>query len=169
MLKDTLLTLLSIPGPSGSEGACADYIEETVRPYVDPIDRDVMGNLICIKHAAEGARRVMLTAHMDEIGFIVTAIEERGFLRVTNIGGVNPKVTTASHVVMKSGAQGVLFTEAGSPNDALFIDIGASSKEEAEKKAQVGDWAVVRGVVSDMGDKIAAPYLDDRSGCAVLI
>ena len=111
----------------------------------------------------------MLTAHMDEIGFIVTAIEERGFLRVTNIGGVNPKVTTASHVVMKSGAQGVLFTEAGSSNDALFIDIGASSKEEAEKKAQVGDWAVVRGVVSDMGDKIAAPYLDDRSGCAVLI
>ena len=169
MLKDTLLTLLSIPGPSGSEGACADYIEETVRPYVDQIDRDVMGNLICIKHAAEGARRVMLTAHMDEIGFIVTAIEERGFLRVTNIGGVNPKVTTASHVVMKSGAQGVLFTEAGSSNDALFIDIGASSKEEAEKKAQVGDWAVVRGVVSDMGDKIAAPYLDDRSGCAVLI
>ena len=169
MLKDTLLTLLSIPGPSGSEGACADYIEETVRPYVDQIDRDVMGNLICIKHAAEGARRVMLTAHMDEIGFIVSAIEERGFLRVTNIGGVNPKVTTASHVVMKSGAQGVLFTEAGSSNDALFIDIGASSKEEAEKKAQVGDWAVVRGVVSDMGDKIAAPYLDDRSGCAVLI
>ena len=169
MLKDTLLTLLSIPGPSGSEGACADYIEETVRPYVDQIDRDVMGNLICIKHAAEGARRVMLTAHMDEIGFIVTAIEERGFLRVTNIGGVNPKVTTASHVVMKSGAQGVLFTEAGSSNNALFIDIGASSKEEAEKKAQVGDWAVVRGVVSDMGDKIAAPYLDDRSGCAVLI
>ena len=121
MLKDTLLTLLSIPGPSGSEGACADYIEETVRPYVDQIDRDVMGNLICIKHAAEGARRVMLTAHMDEIGFIVTAIEERGFLRVTNIGGVNPKVTTASHVVMKSGAQGVLFTEAGSSNDARSV------------------------------------------------
>ena len=56
MLKDTLLTLLSIPGPSGSEGRLRGLYRKTVRPYVDQIDRDVMGNLICIKHAAEGAR-----------------------------------------------------------------------------------------------------------------
>ena len=72
-------------------------------------------------------------------------------------------------MVLASGAQGVLFAEAGSDPISLFIDVGASSREEAGKKAQIGDWAVVRGVVSDMGDRLAAPYMDDRCGCAVLM
>lgn len=169
MLKDTLLKLLEIPGPSGYETACADYIESEMRPYVDEIRRDVMGNLICVKKGTGAGKRILVAAHMDEIGFIVTAIEEKGFLRVSNIGGIHPQVTQGSHVVLKSGAQGVLFCEAGSEKNAMFIDVGASSREEAESKAQVGDWAVVRGVVSDMGNRIAAPYMDDRSGCAVLM
>ncbi|MGN1251194.1 MAG: M42 family metallopeptidase [Candidatus Spyradocola sp.] len=167
MLKKTLLKLLTIPGPSGYESACADYIESEMKPFVDTIARDVMGNLICTKKGS-GGKRIMLTAHMDEIGFVVTAIEERGFLRVTTLGGVNPKITLASHVTLKSGAPGVLFQESGSEGQ-LFIDVGASSREEAEALAQIGDWAVVRGTISDMGSRIAAPYLDDRSGCAVLM
>ena len=167
MLKETLLKLLTIPGPSGYESACADYIEAEMKPYVDTIARDVMGNLICTKKG-KGGKRIMLTAHMDEIGFVVTAIEEKGFLRVTTLGGVNPKVTLASHVTLKSGAPGVLFQESGSEGQ-LFIDVGASNREEAEALAQVGDWAVVRGAISDMGNRVAAPYLDDRSGCAVLM
>lgn len=169
MLKDTLLKLLTIPGPSGFEGACADYIESEMRPCADEIRRDVMGNLVCVKKGAPGGKRILLTAHMDEIGFIVTAIDEDGFLRVATVGGVNPKITQANHVVLASGAQGVLFAEAGSDPVSLFIDVGASSREEAGKKAQIGDWAVVRGVVSDMGDRLAAPYMDDRCGCAVLM
>ena len=167
MLKETLLKLLTIPGPSGYESACADYIESEMKPFVDTIARDVMGNLICTKKG-NGGKRIMLTAHMDEIGFIVTAIEDRGFLRVTTLGGVNPKVTLASHVVMKSGAPGVLFQESGSEGQ-LFIDVGATTRQEAEALAQIGDWAVVRGTISDMGNRVAAPYLDDRSGCAVLM
>lgn len=151
MLKDTLLKLLTIPGPSGFEGACADYIESEMRPCADEIRRDVMGNLVCVKKGAPGGKRILLTAHMDEIGFIITAIDEDGFLRVATVGGVNPKITQASHVVLASGAQGVLFAEAGSDPVSLFIDVGASSREEAGKKAQIGDWAVVRGVVSDHG------------------
>ena len=89
MLKDTLLKLLTIPGPSGYEAACADYIEEELKPYADEISRDVMGNLICVKHG-RGGKKVMLSAHMDEIGFIVTAIEDAGYLRVSTIGGVRP-------------------------------------------------------------------------------
>lgn len=169
MLKDTLLKLLTIPGPSGFEGACADYIEGEVKPFVDETHRDVLGNLVCVKKGAPGGKRILLTAHMDEIGFIVTAIEDSGFLRVAAIGGVSPALTQASHVVLSSGAQGVLFLEDGADKPSLFIDIGASSKEEAEAKAQIGDWAVVRGVVSDMGSRLAAPYMDDRSGCAVLM
>lgn len=167
MLKDMLLKLLTIPGPSGYETACADYIEEEMKPYADEISRDVMGNLICVKKGS-GGKKIMLTAHMDEIGFVVTAIEDKGFLRVTTLGGVNPRVSLASHVVMKSGAPGVLFQESGSEGQ-LFIDVGASSREEAEKLAMIGDWAVIRGVISDMGNRIAAPYLDDRSGCVVLM
>ena len=117
MLKDTLLKLLTIPGPSGFEGACADYIESEMRPCADEIRRDVMGNLVCVKKGAPGGKRILLTAHMDEIGFIVTAIDEDGFLRVATVGGVNPKITQASHVVLASGAQGVLFAEAGSDPD----------------------------------------------------
>lgn len=168
MLKDTLLKLLAIPGPSGFEGACADYIEQEMKPYADEITRDVMGNLICVKKGKQGGKRIMVTAHMDQIGFIVTAIQDKGFLRVTTLGGVNPKLSMASHVQLKSGAQGVLFAELGNEK-ALFIDIGASCREEAEQKAQIGDWAVIRGVVSDMGNRVAAPYMDDRTGCAVLM
>lgn len=167
MLKDTLLKLIAIPGPSGYESACADYIEKELAPYADEITRDVMGNLICVKRG-RGGKKVMLAAHMDEIGFIVTAIEESGYLRVATLGGINPKITMASHVVMKSGAKGVLFQEAGSEG-SLFIDVGASTKAEAEKLAMIGDWAVVNGVISDMGDRVAAPYMDDRCGCAVLM
>jgi len=167
MLKDTLLKLLTIPGPSGYESACADYIEEELKAYADEISRDVMGNLICVKHG-RGGKKVMLSAHMDEIGFIVTAIEDAGYLRVSTIGGVRAAISQANHVVLKSGAHGIVFQEAGSEG-VLFIDIGASSKEEAEKKAMVGDWAVIRGQISDMGDRIAAPYMDDRCGCAVLM
>ena len=76
MLKDTLLKLLTIPGPSGFEGACADYIESEMRPCADEIRRDVMGNLVCVKKGAPGGKRILLTAHMDEIGFIVTAIDD---------------------------------------------------------------------------------------------
>ena len=104
MLKDTLLKLLTSPGPSGFEGACADYIESEMRPCADEIRRDVMGNLVCVKKGAPGGKRILLTAHMDEIGFIVTAIDEDGFLRVATVGGVNPKITQASHVVLASGA-----------------------------------------------------------------
>lgn len=177
MIKDTLLNLLAIPGPTGSESACADWIEKEIAPYVDETRRDTMGNLICVKHGnGKGkGKKIMLSAHMDEIGFIVTGIEDEGFLRVMPLGGVRFDQVIACHVVLKSGAQGVVFFEGGhapgTPLNAgrLFIDIGASSKEEAQQKAAIGDWAVVRPQVSDMGKRVASPYMDDRSGCAVLL
>ena len=167
MLKDTLIKLVSIPGPSGFEDACAAYIAEEMKPYADEIKKDVMGNLICVKKG-KGGKKIMIAAHMDQIGFMVTAIEKDGFLRVTNIGGVSPVNMQAQHVVMKSGAKGIVFTEAGNEK-AMFIDIGAESAEEAEKLASVGDWAIIDGVVTEMGSRISAPYMDDRCGCAVLM
>ncbi len=173
MIKDTLLKLLAVPAPTGFEGACADLIEKEIAPYVDEICRDVMGNLICVKRGK--GKKIMLSAHMDEIGFIVTGIEDEGFLRVMPLGGIHFDLMQACHVVLKSGAQGVVFAEGGyAPGTAvtaarLFIDIGASSKEEAAKKAAIGDWAAVRPQVSDLGNRLASPYMDDRAGCAVLL
>ncbi len=175
MVKDTLLKLLAVPGPTGFEGACASLIEKEIAPYVDEIRRDVMGNLICVKHGKANGRKIMLSAHMDEIGFIVTGIEDDGFLRVMALGGIHFEQMLACHVTLKSGAQGVVFAEGGhapgTPVNAarLFLDIGASTKEEAQTRAAIGDWAVVRPQVSDMGDRVASPYMDDRAGCAVLL
>lgn len=171
MIKDTLLKMLDVPGPSGFESACADMIEQEIRPFVDEIYRDVMGNLICVKKGP--GKKVMVSAHMDEIGYIVTGIEDEGFLRITNIGGIYADLMPGTHVVLKSGAQGVLFREGGHSGalsmDKLFIDIGASTKAEALEKAAIGDWAVARPQVSVMGNRISSPYLDDRAGCAVLL
>lgn len=175
MLKDTLLKLVSIPGPSGAESACAEAIKAEMQGVVDEITTDVMGNLICLKKGKGGGKKIMLSAHMDQIGFVVTGIEENGFVRVTNIGGVNPAFMLATHLVFKSGAKGVLFREGGHDKGKeitmgmLFADIGAATKAEALTKVQLGDWAVVDGVITDMGDRVAAPYMDDRAACAVLV
>ncbi|MDR2515245.1 MAG: M42 family metallopeptidase [Christensenellaceae bacterium] len=171
-VKQTLTELLRIPGPSGFEGACAAYIQEKIAPYVDEIKSDALGNLICVKKGK--GKRVMLAAHSDEIGLIVTGIEGSGFLRVAPIGGLHFELLPGRHVRLKSGCAGVVFSEGGHADgkvsaQRLFIDIGASTKAEAEKKANVGDWAVIEAQISELGARLSAPYMDDRAGCAVLI
>ena len=171
-MKQLLKTLLAPLGPSGDEGGIADAIEALIKDSADEIRRDAMGNLIAIKKGQ--GPRVMLAAHMDEIGFMVTGIEENGFLRVAAIGGIRANLSAAMHVRMRSGAPGVLYMETEpapksiTPSE-LFIDVGASSAEQAKKIADIGDWAVYAPMVSDMGERVASPYMDNRAGCAVLV
>ena len=128
MLKDTLLKLLTIPGPSGFEGACADYIESEMRPCADEIRRDVMGNLVCVKKGAPGGKRILLTAHMDEIGFIVTAIDDGtlpgawGSTNIDDEGHPTQRTVLIENGVLKTrGAEGV--GEIGDQLQALGIDV----------------------------------------------
>ncbi len=170
--RDTLLKLLAPSAPAGFEGAIAEVIEKELAPYADSIRTDALGNLIVTKNGP--GKRLMLAAHMDQIGFIVSDIDEKGFLRVARLGGIFLKHTVGQHLVFESGARGILFDEVDRDGKELqfshlFVDIGASSREEAEKKVKIGDWAVYAPNVTEMGNRVASPYMDNRAGCALLV
>ena len=171
---DILKKVLKPVGPSGLEEPVAAAIREEVQGCVDSIDTDAMGNLICVKKGTDPrGRRIMLSAHMDHIGFIVTGYEKEGFLRVTNVGGIGIDVSLTRHVAFQSGVQGVVVCEPVTGQKAmknLFIDIGAESKEEAEKLVQLGDVAVYAPDCFRLGEhRVASPAMDDRCACALLV
>lgn len=170
-VKDILLALLRAYGPSGRENAVREEIARLVGPYVDEMRVDALGNLICLKRGP--GKRAMLAAHMDQIGFVVTDIDEKGFLRVHNVGGIRKANSINRHVVFEGGVHGVLSCEErdGDPADQsmrkLFIDIGCEDRAAAEKLVKRGDVAVYFGDVFEMGDFVCGPALDNRAGCAL--
>lgn len=172
-MKEILKKLLLSYGATGREDGVREVIGEMVAPYVDELRVDALGNLIATKKGA--GKRVMLAAHMDHIGFVVTAIDEKGFLRVHNVGGISRKVSLNRHVVFENGVSGLVSYEVQEDNPAdtsmlkLFIDIGCTSREQAEAQVQLGDVAVYAPDVFEMGDCLAGPAMDNRAGCAVAI
>ena len=141
-MKDLIKRLTETFGPAGSEGPIRELIRKEVEPYVDEIKVDALGNLICLKKGTGGGKKVILDAHMDEIGVIVTHIDENGFLRFSNIGGVSPVVALGQRVYFENGTFGVIGSEKLDDIkdlrsfDKLFIDIGATSLEEACQEGQ---------------------------------
>lgn len=176
MLRDTLQTLLSAYGPSGQEHAVADILREILQGHVDSMRSDALGNLIVEKFGSEeNASTIMLSAHMDHIGLVVTDIEKEGFLRVNAVGGISPKSVWGRKVVFADGTPGVCAVEPNIREKAqqelsdLFVDIGAESREEAEKLVSIGDVAVYAPEFTALGrHKVASPAMDDRCACALL-
>ncbi len=174
-INTTLKKLCTTYGPTGNEQKIADVIREMVEPYADEIRQDTMGNLIVLKKGNPGGKKIMLAAHMDEIGLIVTHIEDDGFLRVAPVGGVSPQSSMFSRVEFESGLTGVIGREVKDVKiqdlkiDNLFVDIGVSTKKQAERKVQIGDIAKFTAPYVKMGKRVSSPAMDDRSGCAVLI
>ena len=169
---NTLNTLCHAFGPSGAEGGVAQIIEEMARPYVDEITRDTMGNLICRKKGS--GPRLMFSAHMDSIGLVVTHIDDKGFLRVGAIGGVHADAVVNTPVRFQNGTCGVIAAQVGSTPGKrtmadLYLDIGATSREEAEQQVQIGDVAVYNTPVFPAGALVAGPYMDNRISCLVLL
>ena len=159
-------------GPSGDESAICEVIRHLALPYADEVTVDVMGNLMVHKQGT-GAK-VMLSAHMDSIGFIVTHIEKEGFLRVGQLGGVAPSEALYTPVKFKNGTCGVVAKEEKAKLSSLkldecYLDIGADSEEAAKKQVQVGDTAVYDMPTVAQGDCVRAPYLDNRISCAILL
>lgn len=174
-MLDTIKKLTSVFSVSGHEQKISKVIEDEIFPYVDTVENDAMGNLIAFKKGLDSSKRVMIAAHMDEIGFIVTFIDDNGFIRVHNMGGINPVACAFSRVKFENGTVGIIVPEGGTaPADLsvkkLIIDIGAKNKKEAEKKVQVGDVCALENAYTRlMNNKIAVKALDDRLGCAVAI
>ena len=118
-------------------------------------------------------KKVMFSAHADEIGVIVTYIDDDGFLRFSNVGGLNLLTLLGGRVRFANGVIGVIGKEKGELKDLtldkLFIDIGAATKDEAQKKVSIGDFAVFHREFADLGQRLVAKSMDDRIGCAVLV
>lgn len=183
MLLDTLETLCCLDGVSGGEDEVRDYILERVMPCADEIMTDPMGNLMVFKKGAKTPdKRIMLCAHMDEVGLIVTNITDGGYLRCDQAGGIDRRVLMGKRVyVGPQRVLGVVGSKAfhlTTPEQRknlpsmqeLYIDIGASSRKEAERSVQIGDLIAFSDDVVRFGDGfIKAKALDDRAGCATML
>lgn len=171
---ELLKKVLAPIGPSGLEEPVAAVIRQELAGFVDTMETDALGNLICVRQGrGEKPRKIMFSAHMDHIGFVVTGIEKEGFLRVTNVGGVGLNVSLTRHVVFSNGVNGVVVSEPVTGDRAMkhmFIDIGAKDKEEAESMVRLGDMAVYAPDCFRLGEyRVASPAMDDRCACALLV
>lgn len=178
---NTIKELSLLCGTSGREDKIREYIiskiEGKCEYHIDPI-----GNLIAYKKGKKPAKnKVMLDSHMDEVGIIITYINADGTLKFGTVGGIDTKVILGRQFVFANGTVGVAGVKPVHllkgdektkipDSDSLYIDIGASSKEEAEKRVKIGDTAVFLSDFTHFGNsKIKGKALDDRVGCAILI
>ena len=181
-MLELIKELCLLPGISGRENAVRDYIIEQIKDYAE-YSIDPLGNLLVFKKGRNPAKnKVMLDAHMDEVGFIVTAITSDGFLRFIKVGGIDSRVILGRTVkVGEKAVNGVIGikpvhlvdkkAEADIPKvDELYIDIGAKSKEEALEYVRIGDSVWFESDFVEFGEGfVKAKALDDRAGCAILI
>lgn len=170
---ELLRKLTSAFGPSGCEDKIAEVIIEEIKDYVDEVKRDRLGNVIALKKG-NGKGRIMMAAHMDQIGIMVTEIEKEGFLRFISVGGVSPHIILGHNVLFDNGTVGIIFKESKKEMKELklsdmYIDIGASNKEEAEKKVRIGDLGIFKSNFVVDGDRVTTGALDNRISCYALI
>lgn len=163
-------------GASGYEKEVRDIIKEAVKDYADEISGDALGNLIVYKKGiGENKKKVMLAAHMDEIGLQVTKIENNGLIKVKTLGFLWICTTYMSRVKFRNGITGIVAStikieDVKNDFTKLYVDTGAKSKEEALKYIKVGDTAVYIGEYIELKEgNIAAKALDNRIGCFIMI
>jgi len=181
-------------GVSGDEGGVRELILKAIEDLVDEYHIDALGNLIALKRGDGKAhrkvsdssvrRKVMVAAHMDEVGLMIMHVEEKGSLRFRPVGGIDPRVLLAKKVLIGDdkvpGVIGVKPIHLLEPKAReqivrvkdMSIDIGATSKEEAERLVKLGDYAAFDTSFSELGGALRAvkgKAFDDRAGCAVLI
>lgn len=167
---DLLEKLTQTDSVSGREAAIADVIKTAVADFADEIMQDALGNLIV--HKKGTGKKLLFAAHMDEIGIVVTFIDEGGFLRFSDVGGLDRKDLLGRRVRFANGVVGVIGTEQENKDRSIgkmYIDIGADSKDVAEQMVSVGDTAAFVGDFCREHGVIISKALDNRVGCYALI
>lgn len=182
-MLETTKTLCYLSGASGCEDEVRDYILERVMPFADTITTDSLGNLIVSKKGDKSdGKKVLICAHMDEVGLIISGIDEDGYLRFDFLGGVDRRVVIGKRVYIgKNRVCGIIGIKAYHLVDKeeektvpkredMYIDIGCSSDKEAKELVSLGDAAVFDDSVYEFGDGfLKAKALDDRIGCAAMV
>lgn len=179
-MLEELKNICKIDGVSGDEAAVRDYIISRIS--ADEITVDNLGNLLVFKKGRKAPKnRLMLAAHMDEVGFMVTDITDDGFLRFGAVGGIDPRVVLGRAVRFKNGTLGVIGTKAVHHQSAeerkkapdfgdMLIDIGAASSEEAAKRVSRGDTACFDTDFFEFGEGfVKGKAIDDRAGCLIML
>lgn len=173
-MKNLIQKLVEAVGPSGYEGAVREVVQQEAARFAEHVRVDAMGNLILRKgQKSPDGMRIMLAAHIDEIGLIATHVDENGFIRFSTLGGVRPHTCLGGRVRFINGVPGVIGGERlESPDlihaiDRLFIDVGATNRADCPVK--VGDVAAFERPFLDLGSRLVAKAMDDRIGAAVLV
>lgn len=177
---DLLSKICEAPGAPGFENAIRNLIIEEIKDHVDSYSIDNMGNLIAIKKG-QTDQKVMVAAHMDEIGFIVSHIDDKGFIRFQTLGGFDPKTFTAQRVIIH-GKEDVIGVMSSKPihimtaderqqpvkKDHYFIDLGMP-KEEVEKIISIGDPITRERELIEMGNCVNCKSIDNRVSVFILV
>lgn len=174
--------LTELNGVSGCEHNVREALKAEIMSYCDEIKIDKMGNLAVLKKGRDSTKKLMISAHMDEVGFIVKNITDDGYIKFAAVGGIDSRILLGLRVsVGEKNIPGVIGVKAVHMTTAeergknvkitdMYIDIGAESKEEAEWLVQKGDYIAFDSKYIKFGThKVKAKALDDRAGCAALI
>ena len=174
-------------GPSGCEDNVREMILEEGKKYCSDYSVDSMGNLVFRVCPEKGGKKLMISAHMDEVGFMIHSITDEGYLKFATLGGIDERVLCGRCVTVGNETRkvsGVIASKAihhqsaserkkSTPSKDMLIDIGATSAEEAEKSVQIGDFGTFDSEFYLFGDEkkplIKSKALDDRLGCAVML
>jgi tetrahedral aminopeptidase len=174
IMKALIQKFVEAVGPSGYEQAVSDLVRGEITSLADEIHVDALGNLIARKgNKTTNGKRIMLAAHMDEIGVIATHTDSNGFVRFTPVGGVRPINCVGGRVRFLNGERGLIYIDR--PEDpgkvpaieSMYIDLGATSREDCPVK--VGDLAIFDRPFLDLGDRLVSKAMDDRIGIVVMI
>jgi endoglucanase len=173
-MKKMIKKMVESFGPSGFEDRIRALIKSEIKGCADKVSVDAMGNLLALRRGeSKDSKTIMVAAHMDEIGVMVSYVDKKGFVRVTALGGVSPLYELGGRVQFENGTIGVINREkpktaTEQPNfNTIYVDVGASDKKSCP--VQVGDAGVFLQPMADMGDRITSKALDDRIGCAVIV
>lgn len=173
-MRDLISKLTGAFGPSGAEEQIRQVIRAEVEPLADEVRVDPLGSLIVHKQGSGEGKRILLDAHMDEIGVMVSYVDEKGFARLARVGGVFPLYCISGRVAFANGTVGVIGLEGKrkDPNktpalDELYLDVGATSRDDCP--VSVGDQAMFVRPFKVQGTRLISKAMDDRVGCAVLI
>ena len=178
-----LETLCNLDGVSGNEHRVREFIIDSISPYTDNITVDTMGNIIAVKKGTNpSGKTVLVCAHMDEVGFIISEICDNGFLKFKPVGGIDPRILLSKKVLVGEekipGVIGIKAVHLQSKESRktvirqkdMYIDIGAKDKDDAMKKVSLGDYVSFDSKYRKFGNtKIKAKALDDRIGCYALM